>query len=334
MITEFIVGQKYTNDQIGISLNVENLGGIRPAIDSKKRLRHIAIMTNLSNNTAIHSENPYQDRIEADILTFTGQGKKGNQLLSGRNKRITEQFETPIPLYCFENTGRQTYTFHGLLELLRHYQEPQIDSNKDIRNVLVFEFRIHHEVKIIPIEMASTITESILIDKDKAHDKDGHNVDDKEVIFHKSDTPEILVSATEDIRSRLLTINPYRFEYLIKELAEKTGFCNVSVTPPSQDGGIDINAYTGNNNIFFAGTHVQFQAKRWRHSVGSVDINNFRGAISASAKGVFVTTSHFTKAATQEAKTPSKPSIALIDGHTLSKLITDNKVDISNFEET
>ena len=39
------------------------------------------------------------------------------------------------------------------------------------------------------------------------------------------------------------------------------------------------------------------------------------------AKGVFVTTSHFTKAAIQEAKHTGKPSIALIDGFMLASMI-------------
>ncbi len=42
-------------------------------------------------------------------------------------------------------------------------------------------------------------------------------------------------------------------------------------------------AYVPDNDDFFAGTHVQFQAKRWRHAVGSVEINSFRGALSATA---------------------------------------------------
>jgi len=46
----------------------------------------------------------------------------------------------------------------------------------------------------------------------------------------------------------------------------------------SGDGGIDVNAHVEETSDFFAGTHVQVQVKRWRHSVGSVEINKFRGA--------------------------------------------------------
>ena len=128
--------------------------------------------------------------------------------------------------------------------------------------------------------------------------------EEREVVVF--DTPQQVFETanyeTEEIRSHLLQINPYRFESLVKDVVESNGFTNVTITPPSQDGGIDVNAYVTDSNYFFSKTHVQFQVKRWRHSVGSVEINNFRGALHTTAKGVFVTTSHFTKAAIQESE--------------------------------
>lgn len=332
MLSEFVVGQQYTNDQISISLRVENLGGIRPSVDATRKIRHIAIITKLGGNGQNILENPYQDRIEENILIFTGQGKAGDQSLTGRNKRIIEQFNAPVPLYCFESCGRQQYIFRGLLELLRHYYEMQIDSDRSLRKVLVFEFRIHPEPTVVPIDMAADLTSAFLPENRFAISA---NESEQAVVVPELEESEISDSSTlevETIRSRLFGINPYRFEHLLKQLVEKTGFRDVSLTPPSQDGGIDLNAYVRGDNFFFANTLVQFQAKRWRHSVGSVEINGFRGAISSMAKGVFVTTSHFTKAAIQEAKHPSKPSIALIDGFMLASMIKDVHLAIEELE--
>ena len=323
MLSEFVVGQQYTNDQIGISLQVENLGGIRPSVDASRKIRHIAVVTKLAGSGQNILENPYQDRIEQNILVFTGQGKAGDQTLTGRNKRITEQFDAPVPLYCFESCGRQLYVFRGLLELLRHYFEMQIDSARKLRKVLVFEFRIHSETTIVPIDMAADLTAAFLPENRFATSP---NESERAVVMPELEESGISDSYTlevETIRSRLFGINPYRFEHLLKDLVEKTGFRDVSLTPRSQDGGIDLNAYVGSDNFYFANTLVQFQAKRWRHSVGSVEINGFRGAISSMAKGVFVTTSNFTRAAIQEAKHPGKPSIALIDGFLLASMIKD-----------
>src|SRR6185437_2838701 len=120
---------------------------------------------------------------------------------------------------------------------------------------------------------------------------------------------EMNIADTESVRLRFFRFSPYDFEHFIKLVFERSGFINVSVTPASGDGGIDANAYVSEDNEFFAGTHVQAQVKRWRHAVGSPEINNFRGALSTTAKGVFVTTSHFTRAALSEARHTAKPSI-------------------------
>jgi restriction system protein len=125
----------------------------------------------------------------------------------------------------------------------------------------------------------------------------------------------------ETVRARLFRFTPYDFERFIKLVLERSGFVGVSVTRATGDGGIDVDAYVDETNEFFAGTHLQAQVKRWRHAVGSPEINNFRGALSTTAKGVFVTTSHFTRAALAEARHESKPSIALVDGDKLAGII-------------
>ncbi len=328
MITEFKVGEKYTNDQLRFALNVENLGGIRPSVDVNKNLNHLVILTTTEQYEKNITENPYHDRIENNVLTYTAQGRTGDQEIIGRNKRILEQYNNPIPFYGFSNEGRQTYTFLGLLELLRHFQEYQIDKKNILRKVWVFEFFIHNEISIIPILHAKDIIASIFNEsKRRETDKE------REVILFElpHQVTETMSYEAEEIRSHLLQINPYRFESLVKDVVESNGFTNVTVTPPSQDGGIDVNAYVIESNYFFSKTHVQFQVKRWRHSVGSVEINNFRGALHTTAKGVFVTTSHFTKAAIQESEHSVKPCISLIDGFKFSRLIMDTGINLNQY---
>jgi HJR/Mrr/RecB family endonuclease len=330
MVTEFKVGEKYTNDQIWRTLNLENLGGIRPSVDAHKNLNHLAILTTAEQYNKNIVENPYHDRIENNILIYTAQGRLGDQEISGRNKRILEQYDRPLPFYGFSNEGKQTYTFLGLLELLRHFQESQIDKKNILRKVWVFEFFIHNEIEVIPIQNARNIAASIF-NESKKHQE--ITSEEREVVLFQP-SQEIIESGNyevEEVRSYLLNINPYRFESLVKDVVESNGFVNVSVTPPSQDGGVDVNGYVTDSDYFFSKTHVQFQVKRWRHSVGSVEINNFRGALHTTAKGVFITTSHFTKAAIREGEHASKPSISLIDGFRFSKLIKDTGITLSKY---
>jgi hypothetical protein len=79
-VTSFKVGENYTNDQIRFSLDLENLGGIRPSLDSDRGIRHVAIMTAAEDSGRLAPENPYRDRIEQNILIYTAQGREGDRL--------------------------------------------------------------------------------------------------------------------------------------------------------------------------------------------------------------------------------------------------------------
>ncbi len=320
-VSSFTVGDIYTNDQIRFSLDVENLGGIRPALAPDRNVRHVAILTAAEDSGRLRSENPYYDRIEGDVLTYTAQGREGDQELTGRNKRLIEQYTTPTPLFGFVNLGRQTYRFLGLLELLRHYQERQADKKGNIRRVWSFDFRIYSSPGVVPITEARTITASLLA---QSRQNNPLVTLDREVTTTAvDDSPSEIRPAgeLESVRMRLFQIAPLEFEHFVKLVMERSGFVDVTVTRASGDGGIDVNAYVENGNDFFAGTHVQAQVKRWRHAVGSPDINSFRGALSTTAKGVFVTTSAFTRAAVTEASHTNKPPISLIDGPRLSAIV-------------
>lgn len=328
-ITEFVVGRKYTNDQIRFALNVANLKGIRPSLDDTGALRRVAIMSALPEARAKLHENPYCDRIEGDILVFTAAGREGNQQLARENKRVLEQYSSPIPFFGFVNHGRQTYEFIGLLEVLRHYQEQQIDRTKILRAVWVFEFRIHKNPSIVSIEHARGLMYEILL---ASPERRAISELERQVVAgyyepEKSNT----VESVEEVRVQLLELNPYRFEHLVKAVMEKNGFRKVEVTKSTGDGGVDLNAEVDDMLPFFAGTVVQVQAKRWRHTVGSVEINNFRGAISSNAKGIFISTGSYTRAAIENAYTGSKQAVSLIDGLGFSALVCDAQIQLDLF---
>ena len=331
-VSEFRVGNLYTNDQIRFALEVENLGGIRPAVDSQKNIRHVVIMTAAEDSGKVSTENPYHDRIEGDVLTYTAQGRVGDQQLTGRNKRLIEQYAVPVPFFGFVNVGKQTYRFLGLLELLRHSQEVQADRRGNLRKVWLFEFRIHPNPEVVPIEHARQLSEGIIAESRKQNplselEREVLTVAPGEELQLEGQTEQ----EVETVRGHLIQVVPLKFEHLIKSLMERNGFRDVAVTAASGDGGIDINAFVEESNDWFAGSHVQSQVKRWRHAVGSVEINKFRGALSTTAKGVFITTSHYTRAAVVESRHQFKPSITLIDGVRLSSMVLRSRLEIESF---
>jgi len=75
---------------------------------------------------------------------------------------------------------------------------------------------------------------------------------------------------------------------------------------------------------------VYIHAKRWENPVARPEIQKFAGALLGrkAKKGIFITTSGFTKDAREYAeKIESK--IALIDGETLAQLMIDHNIGVS-----
>jgi hypothetical protein len=94
MIDVLVVGRLYSNEEVFKSLEVSNAGGIRLSLQDKAVLRAV-IMTSVQG---LHGagENPYHDRLEAGILTYTA-GRVGEQTLAGVNNRLIEQATFNFP---------------------------------------------------------------------------------------------------------------------------------------------------------------------------------------------------------------------------------------------
>ena len=137
----------------------------------------------------------------------------------------------------------------------------------------------------------------------------------------------------DDLSSALLTklreTDPDRFEKMMISLLSKMGYKGPDgdawVTQKTNDGGID-----GILNQDPLGLRkVLIQVKRYEegNNVGRQTISQFHGDLDLQGadRGVFITTSSFTKGAEMAAKTFN---IKLIDGDTLTKLMIDYKVGV------
>lgn len=153
-------------------------------------------------------------------------------------------------------------------------------------------------------------------------------------------TPEdSLASAYKKLRSALESevlvavkeASPSFFERLVVDLLVKMGYGGNrqdagKALGKSGDGGID-----GIINEDQLGLDVIYiQAKRWEGSVGRPEIQKFAGALQGqrAKKGVFITTSSFTKDAIQYASI-IESKIILIDGEYLSRLMVTHNVGVS-----
>ncbi len=132
----------------------------------------------------------------------------------------------------------------------------------------------------------------------------------------------------DELLESLSEVPPDSFERLVLDLLEEMGYGKGDLVGGSGDGGID-----GIINQDALGLEkVYIQAKRWQSQVGEPEIRNFSGSLDArgASKGVFVTTSSFSKTAEQTANRISAGSkfIRLIDGGELAKLMIDHDIGV------
>jgi restriction system protein len=153
------------------------------------------------------------------------------------------------------------------------------------------------------------------------------------------ETPaELLETAHQKLRQSLSAellknvkeCSPTFFERLVIDLLVKMGYGGTrkdagKAIGRSGDEGID-----GIINEDRLGLDIYVQAKRWQAPVGRQEIQKFAGALQGqrAKKGIFITTSAFTKDAEDYvSKIDSK--IILIDGEQLSQLMIDHNVGVA-----
>ena len=120
--------------------------------------------------------------------------------------------------------------------------------------------------------------------------------------------------------------SPEEFERIIGMLLKRMGFDNVTQTPASGDGGIDVRG-----DLVVAGVvHIRMavQAKRWSGNVGRPVVQQLRGSLSAHEQGLIITTSDFTAGAKEEAERPDASPVALMNGDQLAHLLAHHEVSV------
>lgn len=132
--------------------------------------------------------------------------------------------------------------------------------------------------------------------------------------------------------ANILKSPPDFFEQLVVDLLVAMGYGGSRVDAghaigQSNDGGIDGIIKEDRLGLDI----VYLQAKRWESPVGSPEVRNFTGSLEGhgAQKGVLITTSKFTREATEFAKRLQAKKLVLIDGALLAELMMDFGVGVS-----
>ena len=137
----------------------------------------------------------------------------------------------------------------------------------------------------------------------------------------------------DELLQTLKSCSPTFFESLVVDVLVKMGYGGTRqdagrAIGKSGDGGIDGIIKEDRLGLDI----IYLQAKRWESTVGRPEVQKFAGALmgNGARKGVFITTSNFTKEAGNYVSTIDR-KIILIDGETLAKLMIDYNVGVTIF---
>ncbi len=167
--------------------------------------------------------------------------------------------------------------------------------------------------------------------KDETKKSDEKDLTAEEKI--QSSVDEINEVVKSDILERILKQNAYFFESLVVDLLKAMGYAGANnfakVTKKTRDGGIDGILYQdalGLDKVFV-------QAKRYKEDnlVQGKEMTNFIGSLEVKGtnKGVFITTSEFSKDAFEKIKDSSK-NVITINGNKLTDLMLQYSVGVRN----
>ena len=158
-------------------------------------------------------------------------------------------------------------------------------------------------------------------------DKDGRTTEDSIDDNYQQIRKQLAAELLEQIKEK----SPRFFEELVIDLLVKMGYGgsreDAEAVGRSGDGGID-----GIINEDRLGLDVVYvQAKRWEGNVGRPEIHKFTGALieKNARKGIFITTSDFSREARESADNSDDPKIVLIDGRQLAEFMIDHNVGVS-----
>lgn len=135
----------------------------------------------------------------------------------------------------------------------------------------------------------------------------------------------------QDLLERITACSPAFFERLVVELLVKMGYGGSrkdagEAVGRSGDEGIDGIIKEDRLGLDI----IYIQAKRWERTVGRPDVHQFAGALTGqhARKGIFITTSSFSKDA-QQFVAGVDTKIVLIDGKQLAELMIDHDVGVA-----
>jgi restriction system protein len=160
-----------------------------------------------------------------------------------------------------------------------------------------------------------------------AHLLPGRTVSSKQSDLHRL-AAELSREARDQLATYLSTINPFKFEALIKLLLEEMGYTAVELTSPTNDRGVDVVAHI---ELGISSVREVVQVKRHKGSINRRVLDELRGSLHRfnAVRGTIITTGSFSSGTKQAAFERGAAPITLIDGEKLLDLLRQHEIGVS-----
>lgn len=257
--------------------------------DDEKMTIIEAVKNVLADNKAMSSKEIYDKIIENDLYEFPA--KNPQAVVNGMIRRhcLELNFPTSSPIKYFRIASKDGKKLKYCL--LEEKQKIEIDNNAS---------KPHIQCEMLPEEKIVNVYQ------------------------------EHLNELYSSLLSSILEKHPSFFEQLIVDLLLKMGYgydsnSGITVGGP-HDGGIDGIISEDKLGLDL----IYLQAKRFKESqkIGSKDLQAFVGAMKSVQKGVFITTSSFTRDAMKYVEEQQQKNLKVIDGKLLVELMVKYEVGV------
>ena len=248
-----------------------------------------ALMEVFKDSDGMTYADAYQKIIERDLYTFGAKDPLAvvhNQI---RSHCVDLDFPSASPVKYFKIVG-----VSGKQNLYANLDDESVENKPSVqRKRKAKPHKISTDAEMLPEEQM-----------------------DLSYLFYKS-------TLKKQILDHVLVCHPSFFERLVVNLLLTMGYGtderSGEALGKSHDGGIDGVIYEDKLGL----SKIYIQAKRYdvENSVGRPALQSFVGAMQDVQKGVFITTSSFTKEARDYAESQQQKSLKLIDGDLLAELM-------------
>jgi restriction system protein len=278
-----------------------------------------------------------------------------NTLADGKEYSMRELMESLAEYFKLDETQRR--------ELLPSGKEPLFDNRLGwartyLKKALLIESPIKGKYKITSRGMEALKSQPKILDKSflkrypefldflkpGLKDNGESQIEKQEKITEISElNPEealensyqtLRMALASEILEQVKQVSPAFFERLVVDVLVAMGYGGSrkdagQAFAKSRDGGVDGIIKEDKLGLDV----IYIQAKRWENPISRPDVQGFAGSLEGfrAKKGVFITTSRFTKDATDYVERISA-RIILIDGQQLAQLMIDYNVGTTEYE--